>query len=401
LAAAAAAAQLGARVLVLDEAPRAGGQIWRGPTPRAARRWLAALDDTRVTWRAGASVVDAPAAGHLLAVQAGQALHVETGRLVVATGARELFLPFPGWTLPNVLGVGALQALVKGGLDVRGRRVVLAGSGPLLMPAALTLRKAGARLALVAEQAAPAQVRRFTLGLLRTPAKLLAGAAYFTRVLPARYRTGVWALEAHGTARVEHVSLTDGRDSWQLPCELLACGYGLIPNLELARLLGCALTAVGPGHEAVAVDEQQRTSVPGVFAAGETTGVKGLEGALVEGHLAGRAAAGQPQRAARWRRAQVSGQRFAATLARTFAPRDELRARVQAETLVCRCEDVVSARLAGFPNARAVKLATRAGMGACQGRVCGPALRFLCGHGLDNVRAPLLPAPFDVLAEEP
>lgn len=401
LAAAAAAAEVGARVLVLDEAPQAGGQIWRGRAPRAAHRWLAALDSPGVTWRPGASIVDAPGAGQLLAVQAGRALHVESGRLVLATGARELFLPFPGWTLPNVLGVGAVQALVKGGLDVRGRRVVLAGSGPLLMPAALTLRKARARLALVAEQAAPEVVQRFTLGLLRTPAKLLAGAAYLARLLPTRYRTGVWVLAAHGSARVESVTLTDGHVTWQLPCDVLACGYGLLPNLELPRLLGCALTTGDLGLEAVVVDARQATSVSGVFAAGETTGVKGVEAALVEGHLAGRAAAGQPRQEARWRRAQVRGQRFAATLARTFAPRAELRARVQADTLVCRCEDVTSARLAGFPNARAAKLVTRAGMGACQGRVCGPATRFLCGYGLDNVRAPLVPAPLNVLAEEP
>lgn len=400
LAAAAAAAEAGAHVLVLDEAPHAGGQIWRGRVPRAARTWLAALEHPRVSWRPGTSVVDASTSGHLLAVQAGRGLHVQAPRLVVATGARELFLPFPGWTLPNVLGVGGLQALVKSGLDVRARRVVLAGSGPLLMPAALTLRQAGARVALVAEQAAPAALRRFALHLMRSPLKLLAGVAYLARLLPTRYRSGVWVLAARGATRVEGITLTDGRRTWSLPCDLLACGYGLIPNLELPRLLGCTLTTLTAGTEVVAVDEQQETSVPGVFAAGETTGVKGVDAALVEGRLAGWAAAGQPRRSAHARRAQARGRGFAVALAQAFAPRAELRARLQANTLVCRCEDVPFGALAGFPHARAAKLATRAGMGACQGRVCAPALRFLCGHGHDNVRSPLVPVPLAVLAEQ-
>jgi NADPH-dependent 2,4-dienoyl-CoA reductase/sulfur reductase-like enzyme len=167
-----------------------------------------------------------------------------------------------------------------------------------------------------------------------------------------------------------------------------------VPNLELPRLLGCETTAEG-----VVVDASQRTSRDGVLATGELCGIAGVGHALATGAIAGLAAAGRgtpPALAAQ--RVREAG--FARRLTRAFALRDELLSLARPDTIVCRCEDVPLGRLAAAGSAREAKLHTRAGMGACQGRVCGAALGFLRGFTPDSVRPPLVPVPLAVLAEE-
>ena len=177
---------------------------------------------------------------------------------------------------------------------------------------------------------------------------------------------------------------------FEVPCDLAAVGYGLVPNTELARLLGCATRA-----GAVAVDERQETSVPGVFCAGEPCGVAGVDVAIAEGQIAGLAAAGPlddaPDRNA-LASARERGRRLGAAMQRAFRPRRELGATVRPDTVVCRCEDARLASLAACASAREAKLSSRAGMGPCQGRVCGPALAFLFGWDSDTVRPPVKPA---------
>jgi NADPH-dependent 2,4-dienoyl-CoA reductase/sulfur reductase-like enzyme len=481
IAAASRAAEAGASVLLLDEAPAPGGQIWRRPAAgaapgRLARRWLDRLAASGARRLDGATVLDVlpgtsagPAsAGSVLAgggagsslgpggvgsvlgpgragvvlglggspgsatardarsrsagdggsgscpgwtllvEREGRALCVEARRLIIATGARERFIPFPGWTLPNVVGAGGAQALLKSGASLRGRRVVVAGSGPLLLPVAAALSRAGAAIALVAEQAPAAAVARFAATLWHRPRLLAQAARYRAAFWPARYRCGVWVSAAHGDdagLAVREATVTDGRRSWREECDLLACAYGLVPNLELARLLGCELTG-GGGRQVVRVDELQQTSVPGVYCAGEPTGVGGLELALVTGEVAGLAAAATPAavreladlRALSRRRAAT--RRHLAALDRAFQPRPRLRQLAAPDTLVCRCEDVPLRRLDPAWGPRQAKLYTRAGMGPCQGRVCGPALAMLLGwEELDTVRGPLEPAALSTLAE--
>lgn len=397
LAAACRAAEAGARVLLLDEQPAAGGQIWRGPaagrSPRPARRWLERLARSGAELLGGASVFDAQP-GRLVAEWRGERLTVRAAQVVVATGARELFLPFPGWTLPGAIGAGAAQALLKQGASFAGRRVVVSGSGPLLLVAAAQLAQGGARVVTIAEQAPLLRLAAFAAGLWRQPGKLVEGLRARAAAGRARYRTGTWVTAAHGEGRVESVTLSDGRREWRQACDLLCCGYGLVPNLELARLLGCGTPA-----GVVGVDEQQRTSVAGVLAAGEPTGVAGVELALVTGQIAGLTGAGrEPEPGLLGQRA--AGQRFAARLARAFALRDELRRLPTPDTIVCRCEDVRWGALPAQGSLRTLKLATRAGMGACQGRVCGAALACLRGAGPDHARPPLVPVPLGLLLEE-
>ncbi len=234
----------------------------------------------------------------------------------------------------------------------------------------------------------------FATSLWRAPGKLVEGLGYAATLAGVPYRTGAWVREAAGRERVERVLVTDGRREWEWACDVLACGFGLVPNLELPRLLGCATSA-----GAVLVDASQRTSVPDVFAAGELVGIGGVSQALATGAIAGLAAAGRavPAALAARRQGEIV---FAAGLARAFAPRAELLSLARAETVICRCEDVPLGRLAAARSAREAKLHTRAGMGACQGRVCQAALAALRGFEPDSARPPLVPVPLGVLEGE-
>ena len=289
----------------------------------------------------------------------------------------------------------------KMGADFRGRKAVVAGSGPLLLPVAKSLAAAGADVALVAEQAGAAALLRFGAALAAAPRKIAEAARHRAGFFPAPYRTGTWIAEAAGSERLERVVLTDGRDRFSIECDLAAVGYGLVPNVELARLLGCATR-----RGAVVVDADQASSLGGVFAAGEPCGVAGLEVALAEGQIAGLAASRASASAGDRRRlsaVRARGRRFAAAMERAFQPRPELAAAVRADTIVCRCEDVRLTALAACASAREAKLATRAGMGPCQGRVCAPAIEFLFGWDSDTVRPPVKPAALGSFAamEEP
>ncbi len=403
MAAAAAAAGQGRRVWVLDEGFRPGGQIWRhrpGEAPPGARRLLAALAAGGVQVLGGAGVFDAwrqDRAWRLAVSTARGRLDLEAPALVLACGARERFAPFPGWTLPGVLGAGGGQALLKEGLDLACDPVLVAGSGPLLLPVAAAVRRHGGRLLAILEQAPWRRVLGLAPLLATRPAKALQALGLGWATLGSPYRPGWWVAEAVGDGRLEQVRITDGRGARLLPCRWLFCGFGLVPNLELGRHLGCALAG-----EALEVDGAQGTSQEGIYAAGEVCGIAGLEAALAEGRIAGLAAAGawdpdsrEGRRLARDRgRARAMGRR----LEDLFAPRDELLALPRPDTLVCRCEDVPFGAIDPAWDARETKLCTRAGMGPCQGRVCGPILARHFGHQLDTVRVPLKAVPLDHLA---
>ncbi len=390
IAAACCLAEAGKEVLLVDEGLRPGGQIWRhrqgAAPPAAAIPWLRRLEKTSVRALVGTSIVDVQPAGTLIGETRDGAVALRGERVILATGARELFLPFPGWTLPGVIGIGAAQALVKAGAEVRGTEVVLAGSGPLQLPVASLLQRSGARVVLIAEQASPGAMVRFTAGLWRMPKKIKEALGYRAATLRTPYRFGVWVVAVHGDDRVQEVELTDGRRTWTTRCELLCSSYGLVANTELARLLGCAIE-----DESVMVDRFQRTDQDTIYCVGESTGIGGVELSLAEGqvaaaHILDRPGQLGPLLAARDRLAE-----FSARLATTFAPRAELRARVSPETVVCRCEDVSWSGLDPAWTMRQAKLYTRLGMGPCQARVCGPAMRYLCGWSSDTVRPPLKP----------
>jgi len=376
LAAARRAADAGAEVLLVDESPALGGPIARG-----------AEADPRVSVRGGARVV-AALPGALLVEDRGGADSVGYDRLVIATGARELFLPFPGWTLPGVFGAGGLQLLAKGGWPVAGKRVALGGTGPLLLAAAAALRRLGAEIVAVAEHQPRSRLARFAAGLWRFPGKAIQALALL-RGIPLS--TSARVRSVRGTDAVLAVTLRVGDEDETLPCDLVGVGFGLVPNLDLPAMLGCTLEG---GR--VRVDDRQQTSVPGVFCAGEATGIGGIDKAIVEGEIAGLGAAGrepEPALGRRRRRAHA----FASALARSFPPPAGWGDDLDENTIVCRCEDVPWRALRDARDFRSAKLQTRCGMGPCQGRVCGAALEVLRGFPRDGIRPPLCPARLETL----
>ena len=399
LAAACRTAENGMRVAVVDDNPAAGGQIWRGeekkPALPEAQAWFARIRDASINFISGASVFHQPKPGTLLAETSRGVCELGYSRLILATGARERFLPFPGWTLPNVMGAGGLQALVKTGLSIEGKSVVVAGSGPLLLAVAAYLCCRGADVLLIAEQASSLRLARFGVGLVQQNGKSAQALKLRRELKGVPYQTGCWPVAAHGEERLESVTLFRRGKRRQVSCDYLACGFHLVPNIELAELFGCAVD-----DGCVRVDEFQQTTVRDVYSAGEATGIGGLELSLVEGEIAGLAASGKHQEARALFRVREKQRKFAKLLNGTFALREELKKLAAADTIVCRCEDVTFERLRAHTSWRAAKLQTRCGMGPCQGRVCGGAVEFLFGWRAESVRPPVLPVRVESLSSE-
>ncbi|MGW3321912.1 FAD-dependent oxidoreductase [Streptomyces virginiae] len=447
LAAAVTAARLGLRVTLLDAGDRPGGQFYRHPAPglgaarpEALHHGWAAFATREAALRAHESagritylplhhvwaVVPAEGAGAagewILHAVAGHAPEEEaaavTARAVlIATGAYERQLPFPGWTLPGVVGAGGAQAMLKGGLVLPGKRVVVAGSGPLLLAVAGSLAAAGAAVPAVVEAAAYTAYAGQVPALLRNPGKLVEAAGYGGALARHHVRllTRHAVTEAHGTDRVEAVTVARLDRDWRplpgtarrIPCDALAVGHGLVPQLELATGLGCETRRSPDGTVALVLDAEQRTSVPGIWSAGETGGIGGAQLAMIEGELAVHSVAGAPP-GARLVRRRARLRAFADAMAAAHRPGEGWTGWLRDDAVVCRCEEVPAGRIReaaddlGARDARTVKLLTRAGMGWCQGRMCGPAVAALAGEEPAPDRRPLsCPVPLRHLAELP
>ncbi|MFD7666541.1 FAD-dependent oxidoreductase [Streptomyces sp. NPDC059788] len=407
MAAALAAAGAGARVVLVDDGERPGGQFHRqaadGPARGAAVR--AVQEHPRIEWLPGCTVwalepgggpvpeeggpvpepeggpVPVPEGGGLSpappsATEGGWTVHALQGpadapsrtahtlraaALVLCTGAYDRALPFPGWDLPGVVTAGAAQALAKGQHTAIGRRVVVSGTGPFLLPVASSLLTVGARVLGVYEAGSPAAWLRAPVAALRDGhgklPELLAYAAGLARHrVPYRTRRAVVA--AHGRGRVEAVTVARLGPDWRVRpgterriegVDAVCVGYGFTPQLELALAAGCALRDA----TWVAVGARQQTSVPGVYAAGEPTGIGGAALAAAEGELAGLAAArwaGPAEaadavadvaaRARAARRRVLAGRRFARLLATAHPVRAGWHTWLAEDTPVCRCEEV-------------------------------------------------------------
>ena len=397
ISAALAAAHSGAAVTLVDDNARVGGQIWRAELGRTktpdALKLIDAIEEKRIPIKTNAQVFDAEDEDVLGCETPNGRLDLQYTKLIIATGARERFLPFPGWTVPGVFGAGGLQALVKGGLNIADKRVVIAGTGPLLLGVTEYLKSKGARVLLIAEQTSAAKLRRFARSLWRMPEKMVQAAALRARLVGIPYWTDSWVTECTTSETGKlHVKVFRRGRTRSIGCDYLACGFHLVPNTELASLLKCELE-----NGLVGIDQFQRTSQPNVYCAGEPTGIGGIEASIVEGKIAGYAAAGNETEARRHFHERDKTRQFAERLSKAFELRGELRTIASDDTFVCRCEDVTLSRLRDFSNWREAKLQTRCGMGACQGRVCGPATEFLLGWKPGSVRPPIFPVKLENL----
>ncbi|MFC9117405.1 NAD(P)/FAD-dependent oxidoreductase [Streptomyces sp. NPDC057092] len=433
LAAALAAARRGIRVTLIDAAPRPGGQYFRQPAPGLRTEHAQVPRNGRRTWTRlrdalAASPVDVRTDHQVWCVEResdGLTVHALTGpegrepaevratAVLLATGGYETVLPFPGWTLPGVVTAGGAQAMLKGGIVTPGPTAVVAGTGPLLLPVATGLAAAGVRVAALVESTDPVRLPRHAGALA---GKLPEAAGYAARLL--RHRVPVLArhtvVRAHGEDRLTGVTVAaldaHGRvrpgTERLLPCDALAVGHGMLPHTDLAGSLGCRLDGT-----AVAVDAEQRTDVPGVWAAGEATGIGGAALALAEGHIAGRSIAARlrgrtpdPRAWAPAARARAQGRAAAGALDALHTPPAHWADGVTDDTVVCRCEEVPAGAVRealplGAGDLRTVRLLTRAGMGWCQGRLCAPAVAALTGCAPTPYRRPFArPVPLGVLA---
>ncbi|WP_233841124.1 FAD/NAD(P)-binding oxidoreductase [Dyella sp. 2HG41-7] len=403
IAAADAALARGARVAWIDAQANGGGQVWRKDSehgwPRRAQSIIArVLRHSSMTWMPQTEVIAAER-DELLLQNTHNARRVAYNALILATGARELLLPFPGWTLPGVTGAGALQALAKQGWPLAGRRVVIAGAGPLLWAAAATAQRHGARVLGIYEQAGAKAVHDFARTLWRWPGKAVQAAVLRTQLADVPYRYGCAVRRAMGDDALQTIEVDGPHGVERIECDQLAVGYGLIPNTELAHMLGCALKLEG-AHPYVAVDAMQRSSIANVYAAGELCGIGGRDTAWLEGRIAGLAATGATIDAS-LQRQHRHARAFATALRTHFALDPRIRNLATPDTLICRCEDVSLQTLNNYTDARSAKLATRCGMGACQGRVCGAALAELGRFARSGHRPPLFPARLATLGDLP
>ncbi|MFC0429480.1 NAD(P)/FAD-dependent oxidoreductase [Kutzneria buriramensis] len=364
--AAVTAARAGKDVLLIDSAARIGGQYhrqsFRAKEIRVAHERVRHLPDTTV-W----AIED-----NRLHLTGSRVVTAE--KLILATGAYDRTLPFPGWDLPGVYTAGAAQAMAKGQGIALGRNVIVAGTGPFLLPVASSLLDVGAKVRVFEANSPSHRWLREPTALFAGRRKLLELTRYAKVARHYRERTAVIA--AHGDDRVREVTVAELDDNWnplrqkRIAVDAVCVGYGFVPQLELAIAAGCRLS-----DGFVAVDEQQRTSVPWIFAAGEITGVGGADLAADEGVIAGAAAAGVQL-------GLTVDRRFADALTRVYAVKDGWKSWLTDDTIICRCERVTRHRLQeatgrGATATRAVKLASRAGLGPCQGRICGATVADL------------------------
>jgi thioredoxin reductase len=443
LSAAIAAADAGLDVTVIDEYPQPGGQFYKPLSAgfevkdRARLPYdytkgdalLARVRAAQIEVFNDALVWASFAPGTLSIRRRAEMGTVRFRAAIVASGACERAAVFPGWDLPGVITPGGAQTLVKTQRLLPGERIVLAGSGPFLMPVAATLVEAGANIVGIHEATRPSEWIRHAPRLLGHWDRMGEAARYWRIIrsagIPVRF--GHVVVRAEGVDSVERVVLMQcDRDGRVVPgtehieqADTLCASYGFVPSVQITRALGCehrydpAQGGWVPVH-----DDSMRTSIPGVYVAGEIAGIGGAHAAMAEGRLAALCAARElgkevPERAVSQARSERARHRaFAKLVSDVFAIKPRVRDLITDETTVCRCEevragDIRAAALTWGANVNFVKGVTRCGMGYCQGRVCGPLVEDLTAAALGappgsvdsfHVRAPIKPLTVRELA---
>lgn len=459
--AAAAEASEAASVLLVDANARLGGQFWRhgaqddgpgAPAPcwhhgwsvysglAAAVREHEAAGRLRLALETQVLSIDREGGGggerftvHLARTAEAHGARgrqaagvVRARRVVLAAGAVDRHLPVPGWTLPGVMAAGGIQAFIKVQEVVPGRRVLLAGTGPFLLAAAHSVRRAGGEVVAICEAASlGGWFPGGALGAL-VPSKGLEGAEYAGGLVRDRvpYLRRHVVTEIRGDGRAEAVAVAradaegrpiPGEERVFEGVDLVGLGWGFTPQIELLVQLGAETRLDADGSLVGVVDADLASSVPGLHLAGEVTGVKGAIGAVADGRIAGRSAAGlRPRRRDRAARARHAA--FGRQMHRAHPIPRGWEAWLEPGTIVCRCEEVACGEILsarddlGIGDPRSLKGATRAGMGYCQGRICGLAAQCLAlgpdaapeerhGAAVDVARRPLtMPLELGALA---
>ncbi|MGF6092627.1 FAD-dependent oxidoreductase [Pseudomonas sp. 18173] len=422
----------GVRPVLLDEAARGGGQIYRRQPANFKRspvklygfeaRKASALHQTidglreQLDYRPETLVWNAED-GALDTLRDGRAARLEFSRVIVATGATDRILPVPGWTLPGVYSLGAAQIALKFQGCAIGERVVFAGSGPLLYLVAYQYAKAGAKVVAVLDSSPFSAQARALPGLLSQPATLAKGI-YYRGWLTANgipVHQGATLKHVEGEQRVQALIWSDAKDQHRLHCDALAFAHGLRSETQLADLLGCEF-AWNPLNRAWLPqrDRAGRSSVAEVYLAGDGAGIMGADAAEMAGERAALALLEDigyvipSQRPAQLEQVLERIGDFRRGLERAFAFPENWAAGLADDVMVCRCEEVRAGDIRevvreGHWEFNRVKAHCRVGMGRCQGRMCGAAAaeiiacesgRALSDIGRLRAQAPIKPLPF-------
>jgi NADPH-dependent 2,4-dienoyl-CoA reductase/sulfur reductase-like enzyme len=448
LSAAARAADLGLSVLLADENPAPGGQIYRAVTTTPVTERAVLGEDY---WR-GASIVarferaaatyaprctvwsltDDPAAPGTFEIGLsldGKARIIGAAQVILATGAQERPFPIPGWTLPGVMTAGAAQIALKSAGIVPSGRTVIAGCGPLLYLLASQLAAAGTEIVALLDTTPRANWLKAAAALpdfLRSPylAKGMKLMAATRRKL--RFVSGVTGLAATGKDRLAEIEVSRGGRTETIACDTLLLHQGVIPSVNLSNAAGCAHDFDEAQHCFVPrVDSWFASSVEGIAIAGDGAGIGGAESAALRGEIAafdaarrlGRLTPEERDRQAAPIRAGLErclrGRRFLDLL---YRPAPQFLSPRRDDTIVCRCEEVTAgqvrdaAKRLGVVGPNQMKAFLRCGMGPCQGRLCGPTVVELITEtrgttpaevGYYRLRPPVKPVTLAELAALP
>lgn len=439
--AAVAAADAGLRVVVLDEQPSAGGQIWRNKSASILRapdtletRSGRALR-TRLSTSSVAHFCDvcvwhisrASDAWHIHYTRDGVSVELRATSLILATGAREYVQPIPGWTTPGVIGLAGATALFKQSLTVPGKRTVVAGTGPLVFYVASEIRRLGGQVAAVVTPNSRADWARAFPSMLGKPKLLVRGAVWMADLTLARVPIywGHAVTKVAGDAAVSEVTVAKLNANWSadkavanVRADSVCIGNGLIPQVEAAQMLGVGVhhdPGLGGWVPRAAADGV--TEVAGLYLCGDGTGIRGADAAVVQGELVGlRVAADMGRDTAvgqnRARGAWARSARFGVAMTALSIPRSGLATLATKSTIMCRCEsisnhDILGEVVKGAASANAVKSGLRAGMGPCGGKYCQGAVAALIADqtgqdvseiALPTPRPPLRPIPLGIAA---
>lgn len=436
LSAALAAAEAGASVFVVDERHTAGGQFYKQPytadasavlqRDTQARDGACLIDRARnvgVTLVAGVTVWGASRSEEAdLSIGCygpDGAFYAVPRMMVIATGAFERPAPVPGWTLPGVMAAGAAQTLLRSYATLPGKRIVIAGNGPLNIQVATEILKAGGDVVALAERASsPFHKPASALAVLRgDPALALKGMRELGKLTKARVPV-LWksrVLTVEGEGRAERVAISTPSGVQYFEADTVLLGGDFTASNELPRLLGCAHDVAADGSLVARCGEDGESSLSDVHIVGEAVRFGGAHVAMSEGRLAGLAIArklGLGDRTDEKARTRLSrSKRFQDALWSLFADATERQLEPEDSTVACRCENITVGRLNelsndGPPDIATLKRLTRAGMGRCQGRYCGRTLMAIAGkpvsqtQGLLAPQMPLRPVPLAALAVE-
>lgn len=436
-----AAARAGLRTVLVDEAA-AGKQVYRarpagargaGATPeaRAGERLRRALTASRVIAVFDHAVWSVSPGFRIDTLGPGGARSWAARAVIAATGAQERIVPFPGWTEPGVMRLTGAATQLEAQHRLPGRRTLVAGCGPSLFALAAGLLDAGGKVAAVLDLASPGDWVAHLPALALRPDLLLRGAAWLARVK----RAGVPILSRYALSHVE--AYTGGLRTVARPVDggcrpirgperrfevdAVAVGHGMTPCTDVTRLLRAEhLFDATSGGWVPGRDAGGRTSVPGLFVAGDAGGIAGAAAAALDGRIAGLAAARDlgaltqeaHDRLVRPLRAPAKrARRFGHAMAAMARLRPGQVEAIPQDTVVCSCEAVTRAKIEaamdhGATTANQLKAWTRCGMGSCQGRICGDVAGALLARitgrhdevGTFTRRTPFRPLSIDVLA---